>query len=156
MCLENIDSSLLLAIIQAIAMILLVTVTIWYAISMNKTVQEMRIDRKIKLLEKKLEKLYLPLKRNFKHVVWKPDISTEMQHPMEIASFEKFWDEINKYCYLASEKLDPLLFVILKGVSASITYVEEKENFNRTRFEFINVINDDIDLYRKELDRLIN
>lgn len=95
------------SLISALATIILVYVTSYYAKLVKLTLKEMEKNREIDFIEKKFEKFYYPIKYALSSIVAEDD---EYQYRDEQAdSLNKIFKDVQKYNYLASPELRLLI-----------------------------------------------
>lgn len=108
--------------VEAVAIVVLVFVTFFYAWSTHRIVRETVKDREIRRVEKSLERFYYPLMglTDLKRYPYPPyakfGVPEVYVHRMEV--IERFWDDIQRYQYLARSKAVRLLLVEFMELSS--------------------------------------
>lgn len=145
--LSQLDGTLMATIVLAIATVTLVIVSYKYAKSTEEILKEQKKSRQIAFIERRIEKLYLPLK----------DILENPHTPYGKSERQIGWQKTEKiipFQYLAYDdserKIKDFIKYILK--------LKEKDNLsfeNIENDEIIDVIKKDIDRCKNELNELI-
>lgn len=128
---------------------ILVIITIWYAYSTHRILKEQRKSSKISYIERRLEKLYLPLKDvlenpfityriddTFEEVEWK---KVENVIPFQYLAYEESKDSINEF-------IDKIITYKRNG-TLSFKNVENDD--------IKGIIEKDIEKFKAELNELI-
>ena len=112
----------------------LIAVTIWYAHSTHRILEEQRKTRKIEYLRYRLEKLYYPL----------------LNHLNETSKLNII--DISPFVYLGSNKLIELFNIYFKAeIDQNITTLELQDAIS----DLMEVVGKDINKFKYELDELI-
>lgn len=158
--------------VTAIATVILVLVTAYYARQAKKTVDEMQKSREIEFIEKKFENFYLPIQNALKSVVFHME-DKETANIMEMAYANEYsgqvyemekadvldnaLKEVINYNYLASPELRELINKFSKyygSFNNPSTAGEAVNEVFSTRERIEKMIDEDIKENRKNLKAL--
>lgn len=136
-------------IVLALATILLVGVTIYYAIRTNSILDETRKAREINYIERKLERFYLPLQNSLR--IYKDEEDEGDPYPsayliQKATLLDKKVSEVENHNYLASPELKKLISTFQE----TVYYFNNKSIF----YETDNMYNKMDDLLKKIEERL--
>ena len=128
----------------------LVAITGWYAYTTHRILDDQRKSKQISIIERRLEKLYLPLK----DILENPVIYFKNAVPQkEELNWNKF-NEIIPFQYLASKELKkPLDFFIEKVIDAKIELIFPFDLLEDGKLN--KIVEKDIEKFETELGELI-
>jgi hypothetical protein len=130
--------------IVASATIVLALITFRYAITTDRLLEESQVTRKVKFIERRLEKLYCPLK----------DVLQNTKKENNI-NLEKI-DHIIPFQYLASKELEnPLNEFIKKAKDDMYIHEHDCKPYEIVDDEIKKKVDEDIDNLNNELKKLI-
>ena len=146
--LSKLDGTLIATIVLAIATVTLVIVSHKYAKSTEEILKEQRKSRQIAFIERRLEKLYLPLK----------DVLENPHTPYGKSERQIGWQKTEKiipFQYLAYDDSERKIMDFIEYV---LKLKEEGDLLfeNIRNHDIIDVIKKDIDRCKNELNELIN
>jgi len=134
----------------------LIVITIWYAYSTHKMLEEQRKTKEIAEIEKQLEKLYYPLMDILRNPRVMHYTGDEKGYYIDLKQI----DEIVPFQHLASDDLKDLLerFIrlALAGRSVDLDYVVDGINFDIIDESFRELVEADIERLKEELQLIKN
>lgn len=144
------------AIIQTTAIVILVIATLWYAKITRDILEDNQREKRIKLIQHKLENLYAPLRNNME-IINQYHLILDSRHPKN-EQYVNFISEIKKYTYLGSKELQTNLKIFFDGLDNHIGIEndeDEKKKFNEARKEIKLVVDKEYEKLSKELIELV-
>lgn len=142
--------------ITAVATIVLAGITAYYAVLVHATLNEMKKTREIEFIEKKLQKLYYPIKGALDSACdWIIDHNNEEQLNGSIDLVDSTLNEVRLYKHLYSQELRELTkeFSLMhrRHHSDSKNFDNLVISINKMR----ELVDKDIEKYQKRLDEII-
>ena len=145
--------------VEAVAIVVLVLVTMYYAWATDRIVKETVKDRKIRRLEKGLERFYYPLLKLQEVGKYPYPPSAELNvaevYVYKMEAIERFWDDITRFQYLSRSMAVRLYlreFQKLSGVHGEESSVVS--SVRKARKRLIDQVFKDIGQCEKELSKL--
>ncbi|MDO8726699.1 MAG: hypothetical protein Q7J35_11585 [Candidatus Methanoperedens sp.] len=142
--------------VTALATVVLAVITIWYAISTYRLLEETQVTRKVAFIEKRLEKLYYPLRDVLQNPFTDVFLGGEKVKNINLKKI----DDIIPFQYLASKELEnPLNQFFKKALDERYIYGYESGNdykpYEIVDDEIKKKVNEDIDNLKNELKKLV-
>ncbi len=137
--------------VTAWATVILAVITIWYAVSTYRLLEETQVARKIAFIEKRLEKLYYPLRDVLQNPMVQVYVGDEKGYFIDLKKI----DNIIPFQHLASKELGLSLDEFIKKAFKD-RYITE---YNYVPYEIVNdkikkKVDEDIDDLKNQLKKI--
>ncbi len=140
--------------VTALATAILAIITIWYAISTHRLLEETQVARKVAFIEKRLEKLYYPLRDIVRNPVTQVYVGDDKGYFIDLKKI----DNIIPFQYLASKELGLYLDEFIKKAFEN-RYITDT-GYDHVSYEIVDdkvkiKVDEDIDNLKNELKKLV-